>query len=683
MAIASLGHSLATLYDGATVFLDGQGKPMPLTTTAVDVKVDAGIAKITTTRTFRNCEEVTIEVVLTIPIGFDAVVTRLSAIIDGRNLIAEAKPKSDARASYEGAIDAGKLAVLHEEVLRGIHVISVAQLAPGKSVEVVIEAVTNVSAHAKGQFLRIPMTAGALYGTSPLLPADDLVVSDAVRFEAALTASCEDGDVSLEGGQLLDQQKATVVSLDQAIHLIIANGKFGKSSGHDASGRKVTLETRLSTVGDSKITAAVLIDHSGSTSFCVRDNRPSIWQSSVTALKDAFAGLRDDDEIALWEFDDKCRLVGEARGAKTNALLPLLTAPRGGTEMAGAILQAVNHGAKDVLVLTDGQAWAHIVNDIGEKGARVSAVLIGKASLDASIGHLCAATGGEVFYAPGEDVGAAVRFALASLRVPGQATQGKIENASVRQLKTVRAGVEISVSWAEETSSEPHDAIGAYTAALALPLLQEGRAALWAAEHGLCSHLTSLVLVDEQSQAVQGLPEMRKVPLAAASAMAHSSNRASLSRNFTSLSAGTETVIHSLQPPSMPAKMRDRRPGSVRDYIVGPEAARHTGERNGEHELQALAARLDWASCANAFLASDFSTISETDAHMLEELAETTHVEALARYLSYSGTLVALAIVATFASEDDRIAARFFRRICGMAPAQMVKAARADILTIH
>ena len=55
----------------------------------------------------------------------------------------------------------------------------------------------------------------------------------------------------------------------------------------------------------------------------------------------------------------------------------------------------------------------------------------------------------------------------------------------------------------------------AYTSSLALPLLDEPRATNLAVKHGLCSHLISLVLVDEEGRALDGLPEMRKVPLAA------------------------------------------------------------------------------------------------------------------------------------------------------------------------
>ena len=65
------------------------------------------------------------------PVGFDTVVTGLSATVADRKLIAIAKTRSTARDDYEDAIDEGKMEILHEEVLKGVHTLSVAQLAPG------------------------------------------------------------------------------------------------------------------------------------------------------------------------------------------------------------------------------------------------------------------------------------------------------------------------------------------------------------------------------------------------------------------------------------------------------------------------------------------------------------------------------------------------------------------------
>jgi hypothetical protein len=45
-----------------------------------------------------------------------------------------AQRRATARATYEDALDRGRTVVLHEEVLRGIHMILVGQVSPGQEV---------------------------------------------------------------------------------------------------------------------------------------------------------------------------------------------------------------------------------------------------------------------------------------------------------------------------------------------------------------------------------------------------------------------------------------------------------------------------------------------------------------------------------------------------------------------
>ena len=107
-------------------------RPVPLVKTAFDVGIDGGLATVVTRRTFRNAEDVTIEATFTFPVPVHAVLFDLAAKIDGRIVTAHAKRKVAARETYEDAIERGKTAVLHEEVLRGVHMLSLAHIAPGK-----------------------------------------------------------------------------------------------------------------------------------------------------------------------------------------------------------------------------------------------------------------------------------------------------------------------------------------------------------------------------------------------------------------------------------------------------------------------------------------------------------------------------------------------------------------------
>ena len=199
MTAFTLGHRLAALRDGVTGFAGEEPRPVPLTAMRVEVAIAAGLAIVMTTRIFRNAEDGPIEAVLTFPVAFDAVVTGLRATVEGRTLVAQARDRAAARQDYEEAVGRGKLAVLHEEALKGVHVLSVGNLGAGAEVAVTVETASTLADLGSAALLRIPTTVGALYGTSPLLPADDLVTGPGALTTATVVATADAGRVLLDG----------------------------------------------------------------------------------------------------------------------------------------------------------------------------------------------------------------------------------------------------------------------------------------------------------------------------------------------------------------------------------------------------------------------------------------------------------------------------------------------------
>src|ERR1043166_261259 len=191
-------------------------RPIPLIATRFDVAIAGGLAEVATRRTFRNDEGESIEATLTFPVPVHATLFALQARIGERVLNARAKRKEAARADYEAAIDRGKTAVLHEEVLRGVHMLSVGQVPP--RVEVAVEfrwamAATNIDGRCQ---LHIPLTVGDIYGPSGLLESDDLIHAEQDQV-ASLTVQCHDGTVTLRGGTL--ENGRAQVPLDAPIDL--------------------------------------------------------------------------------------------------------------------------------------------------------------------------------------------------------------------------------------------------------------------------------------------------------------------------------------------------------------------------------------------------------------------------------------------------------------------------------
>jgi hypothetical protein len=493
---------------------------MPLLHTEIGVRILAGLALIRTTRQFSNAEETPIEAILTFPVGFDAAVTELAATIDGRRMLGVAKGAAEARETYEAALDEGRLSVLHEEALRGIHVLSVGALPPGAQVVIELEQVVPLSNVGGTPFLRLPMTAGQIYGTSPLLPADDLVSAQGVRHDAVLRVTTE-GGIAVMDGKALPVDSPVGVTLDHAIELRIDGGLFGSLNGCAADGRSVEVSLQAAADTDAPLDLHIIVDRSGSTNGQVRDGGMSIWEAMRAGLAVELAALNSPDRVALWQFDDGCESLGVARGTEAARLVNKLQGPGGGTELAGAIRKALTASAKDILVLTDGQTWAHMVDELKAEGPRISAILVGPGSLDANIGHLCAITGGQVLFAPGRDVASPLRTAFTALRNRARAIEGKTSNDVPLSLSARRGGVNINAAWLGTQGIEagPTEiAIGRFAAALALPLLNASATEAWSRAHCLCTHTTSLVLVDEIGEASEGFSRMRKVPLMAANA---------------------------------------------------------------------------------------------------------------------------------------------------------------------
>lgn len=666
------GHLLEELNDGVTVFRDGEGKPMPLCSTAIDVSIQVGLAIVVTTRTFVNTEDVPIEAVLTMPVGFNAVVTGLSAKIEGRSLRAIAKGKTAARASYEGAIDQGKMAILHEEALRGIHVLSVGQLAPGKAVSVELRTVMPLAATENGLLLRLPMTTGQLYGVSPLQPADDLITSASVRHVASLRVRSDSGVPHLVGFGSLAERQAIDVLMNKSIEIEIAGGAVGTLLGVSASGRQVRLDLRREPIGENSLKLAVLIDRSGSTGSPVGTSGQTVLSAIRDGLAQSLKTVTDEDLIAIWQFDDSCQRLGTGRGAEVLQILKKLKQPGGGTRLGEAIKAVARTGAKDILILTDGQTWDQLSPQVEGKNVRVSAVLVGRASLDVNIGHFCAATGGDLYYTPDAHVEKSVSIALSQMRSSRLERQLETEGTDPVRVVQTLGGVTVCAQWSDAMAQGPADDIGRYAAALCLGQLDDAAAERLAVMEGLCSNFTSLVLGDEAGALSDGISEIRKIPLMdadydsqledfvedrnailpmarASASYSASEDRAPRMRfGISSLlpaqgaptpsgpSSGTPSpeALARLQAAVSKAPAPGGQRRSLRSFFQGKsvEPSKQEALRKAkENRLAEVAVGIDWENEANRFLALEFDGLLTSEERALEQLVRHLLASAVSR----------------------------------------------------
>ena len=698
----TFGHALETLHEGLTVFLEGRGTSIPMKSTQIDVDIKAGIAVTRTTRVFKNDEGVSIEAILTMPVAFDAVVTGLEAMIDGRKLLAVSKAKKEARETYEGAIDAGKMTILHEEALRGVHVLSVGQLGAGKEVSVIIETVAPLMQLSASCFLRIPTTVGAVYGSSPLLPADDLMTSAAVKHVATLSIKTDAGQISLSDGSTLGVNEPIEVTLDKSIEVSLSKASFGKTIAMSATGHPVTLSVQPIKSSDNNLNMAVLVDRSGSMASAFPRSHVTKWDAVREGLAYALKDLNPSDQIGMWQFDNECQFLGKESGGASASLAGLIEEPAGGTELGKAVHRVVASGAKDVLIVTDGQTWSNTVDELRSKNARLSAILVGSDSLDANIGHLCANSGGQVYYASNDDVASILNEALKNLRRTDAAIKGKAGERYPASLKTVRGSAEITAKWSVEKdkTGKLSDPIGRYAASLALPLLEPTMAQDFAALHCLSTHNTSLVLVDNEGEVSDALPEMRKVPLMhSASEFSPRINRSysysepNLSMSMASASSESEPASGSLEylqrpvnkmPPQ--AKMN---PTSRWENSISPQSSGRSffsrffggfSKKSKNKETRSpeliektiildaaaryeLAKRIEWDTLINDLLAGDITKLTLTDQALIMQYAEQVDIKEQAAKLNLTAIQVALLKLALLVEGINRSAERFVRRM--------------------
>jgi Vault protein inter-alpha-trypsin domain/von Willebrand factor type A domain len=633
-------------------------RPIPLVSTRFDVEIDGGLATVVTKRVFRNNEAESIEATITFPVPVHAVLFAMEARIDGRVVKARAQRRTLAREMYEDAIERGKAAVLHEEVLRGVHMLSVAHLGPGAQIEVSSTWVSALSFVGDRGQIRIPLTVGDIYGRSGLPDSDDLLLGGPVQ-TADVFVRCSYGVVDLLGADL-DGGHARV-ALNAPIDLIVTQAVDKELLGLAADGREVTLRITPHRGGDTALNVAVLIDHSGSMGSACSSQTGSITkhQAIISGLKSIAQRLREADIVDLWEFDTQLAHIGSSHDAAEKvplkrrgrqrllALIARLTGPAGGTEIGAALSGTIAASdARDVLLITDGKSHALDVQKLARMGRRITVALVGEDSLEANVGYLAALTGGDIFVAAGADITNVLNTAIGTLRAPFE--QPHLIDASLDRVRLVRGNALFEAEWRPPTQpvidAPQIRAVAAIAASLALPTLDEERAALLAKAEGLVTHLTSLVLVDEAGEAQEGVPANRKIPLPHPSAAAVP---------VSDMCAGL--VNFSRSSPSR------RSPEDCE--LLSDLAFRRIDPIDPTAALSRIGSTIDWDISPNHLLNSDLSALDPQDAWLIERAAALQEVIALAKQMNIDPIVLIVALIARSQSLRNRSAARIAKTI--------------------
>jgi hypothetical protein len=488
--------------------------PVPLKETSYDIEVNSGLATVRQTRRFRNDEKRPIEAVLTFPVAFDAVVTSLECDVAGRRLKGQAQAKQKARQTYETAIDNGKTAVLHEELLRGLHMVSVANVAPDAEIVVTATYVLPIALSEGHADFRVPLTIGQIFGQLPLQDSDQVKIGGD-NGDVRVSIRTSSGQAYVNGEHPKDG--AVTVKLNDVINVRVDELVIESLSETAADGRHVRLDFETKCSSDQALDIDVMIDTSGSMGdrpTTRMDGRATKFQIVADGLRRSFGKLRQDDTVGVWEFNDFAEFHGRASGASAAALLSGISDRNRGTNLAEAVAKTIaSRKQPQILLITDGRAGRMIdVQGALAAGARVTVVLVGEDSLEVNVGYLASQSGGQMFVVAGADADKAIEAAIASMR--GAASPVEKIDGELTAVTRKLPGTAITAAWGVEGGREAAG-VAALAAHLAMSSLDEERAGALAAAEGIVSHLTSIVLVDEEGATLNDLPEQRKVGLPA------------------------------------------------------------------------------------------------------------------------------------------------------------------------
>jgi Ca-activated chloride channel family protein len=139
------------------------GAECPLRHTSVKADIAGMIARVNVTQEFHNAAAEKVEAVYTFPLPHDAAVDRMTMTVGGRTISGSVRKKEDARALYDAARDAGRVAALLDQHRPNIFTQSVANIEPGAEVRIDISYVETLRYEA-GQFEFVfPMVVAPRY----------------------------------------------------------------------------------------------------------------------------------------------------------------------------------------------------------------------------------------------------------------------------------------------------------------------------------------------------------------------------------------------------------------------------------------------------------------------------------------------------------------------------------------
>ncbi|MEO1170458.1 MAG: VIT and VWA domain-containing protein [Myxococcota bacterium] len=162
----SLGRDIGPVYTDPgdvpqlQVEVDGKTVDLPLEHTHVKAEITGFVGRVRVTQTYQNPFDHPIEAIYIFPLPENSAVDDMRMKIGQREIIAEIKKREEARRTYEQAKKDGHTAALLEQERPNIFTQSVANIEPGKKIDVVISYLQTLTYDAGQYEFVFPMVVG-------------------------------------------------------------------------------------------------------------------------------------------------------------------------------------------------------------------------------------------------------------------------------------------------------------------------------------------------------------------------------------------------------------------------------------------------------------------------------------------------------------------------------------------
>jgi Ca-activated chloride channel family protein len=422
MSGAGMGRILPVLDDDATVragavedrppglgaLVTGRGN-LPLEALAVRARISGLVASTVLTQTFVNHFDLPLEATYVFPLPDRAAVTSFRMEIGERVIEGALRERAEARAAYDQALAAGRLASIAEEDRPGVFTMRVGNLPAGERTTVRLELLGPLPYdHGEATF-RFPLVVAPRYIPGQPLgwpPAGDGVqpdtdaVPDASRITPPVLLPGFPSPVSLELEAEIDPAGLPLEAVTSSLHAVVTGEREGpggrvrviQARPGARADRDFVLRLRLGSGGLDTAARAVPDERGDGGTFAltvlpppagaarprdvalVLDRSGSMAGWKIVAARRAAARMVDSlserDRLTLLAFDgdlaspwpdSALRPASDRERFRAVEFLARLDA-RGGTEMAAPLQQALDRlgaaepGRDRVLVLvTDGQ----------------------------------------------------------------------------------------------------------------------------------------------------------------------------------------------------------------------------------------------------------------------------------------------------------------------------------------